>query len=163
MHGVCRLLHCQMLIGLMVDRHAAQCQCTRLVSPWGAASSMRKCRSIHTMICLIGSCFLCCRQFDSHAPVLAIASDVSPTTDDARGRGEPVMHSRARLMCRLAVTCPQSLADACNPSAGDVGWTYGAACRATTTETSGCACRAAGFCRVARCRATPCIVSNPNA
>ena len=60
-------------------------------------------------------------------------------------------------MCALAIRFPQLPADACNPSAGDVAWTYGTACRATTTETSGCASRAAGFCRTARCQTLHCL------
>ena len=66
---------------------------------------------------------------------------------------EHVQGQEYRNMCCLAVGCPQTPADACDPSAGDVGWTYGTACRATTTETSGCASRAAAFCRTARCQA----------
>lgn len=89
-HGVRRRLQCRMLTSLMVARHAAPCLCTRLVSPWVAASSLQNCPSMHTMRCLIGSCIFCCRKFESYAPVLTTASDVSPTADDARGRGEPV-------------------------------------------------------------------------
>ena len=60
-------------------------------------------------------------------------------------------------MCCLAVQFPELPADACNLPAGDVGWTHGTACRATTTETPECASRAAGFCRVARCHALHCV------